>query len=331
MPGNLFKNVYFYMSKTLPVEQSKQLSKVLQLNGATSTELDDGQLTHYITCSIPGQDTLEAITETSRAQLVTPQWVERSLVLSAVQEPAFYSPDPAMLFSGVVATSADLSQSDNEVLCAGISSLGGQWRTAFTKDVTHLFAMNEGSAKYATAMHFREVTGVRVVVPHWFDDVVRLGMRNLPTEEYEFPDPKVFTSYGAEAIKRLTGAEEGEEAKDAKRNKPLSPHKKALYDTALASGLDLPPQRPASNSVWDGTTILLSSSLELSPGQLEAHYADVQRAGGTIIEAGSPEEEAEKVEAADIYVTKYRSGPAYVKVRFFDFCASLTADRTTGV
>lgn len=205
MPGKLFDDVFFFMSRTLAVDQSKQLSKVLSMNGGLSVPLSDDRLTHYITNSYPEEDSLEAPPEDSNVHVVTTKWVERSLVLSTIQDPAFYSPDPAMLFSGIIATSTDLSQSDNEVLCAGISSLGGQWRTAYTKDVTHLFALGEGSAKYATAMHFRGSTGVHILVPHWFDDVVRLGMRNLPTEEYEWPNPKVFVNAGVEAIRKLTG------------------------------------------------------------------------------------------------------------------------------
>jgi len=79
----------------------------------------------------------------------------------------YYSPDPTMIFSGVVACATDvselclitlssidvdykLSQWDLEVLAAGITSLGGQWRTALTRDVTHLFALHEQSDKVLT-------------------------------------------------------------------------------------------------------------------------------------------------------------------------------------
>ncbi|KAJ3548369.1 hypothetical protein NM688_g5307 [Phlebia brevispora] len=312
MPSNVFNNIFFYMSKTLPGEQSKTLSKVLCLNGAVSVELDDERLTHFITNSIPGEDSLEILPESSQAALVTSYWAERSLVLSALQDPAFYSPDPTMLFSGIVATSTNLSQTDNEVLCAGITSLGGQWRTAFTKDVTHMFAMSDDSAKYATAMHFRQMTGVLILVPHWFDDVVRLGMRNLPTEEYEWPEPKVFSNAGVDAIKKLKG-EEGEDQKELKKFKPLTPHKKALYDTALVANSDLPAYRPASSNVWDGMKILLSFSLGLSESQYEAHVADIERSGGVVVRRETPEEEVERVAEADALVTKYRSGPAYAK------------------
>jgi hypothetical protein len=29
-----------------------------------------------------------------------------------------------------------------------------------------------------------------IVLPHWFDDVVNLGVRGLPTVKHEWPEPK---------------------------------------------------------------------------------------------------------------------------------------------
>ena len=66
---------------------------------------------------------------------------------------------------------------------------------ALARDVTHLFALAPGSAKYETAMHYgdyREKSGIRALVPYWFDDTVRLGIWDLPTRNYEWPGPRVF-------------------------------------------------------------------------------------------------------------------------------------------
>lgn len=76
----------------------------------------------------------------------------------------YYSTDPTMIFSGIIAYATDVSELsfilphginiyyklsswDLEVLSAGITSLGGQWQTALTRDVTHLFALHEQSDK----------------------------------------------------------------------------------------------------------------------------------------------------------------------------------------
>jgi hypothetical protein len=49
-------------------------------------------------------------------------------------------------------------------------------RTGLTRDVTHLFALGPGSDKYETAMHFQADTCMKVVLPHWFDNSVKLGV-----------------------------------------------------------------------------------------------------------------------------------------------------------
>ena len=101
----------------------------------------------------------------------------------------------------------DLSPSpDLEVLSAGITALGGQWRTGSTKDITHLFAISPDSQKYATAMHFREETGVNIILPHWFDDAVRLGMGGLSTDVYEWPDPEMLRNPLGVGGQELSGA-----------------------------------------------------------------------------------------------------------------------------
>lgn len=123
-----------------------------------------------------------------------------------LQPTSIYSPDPAMLFSGVVATSTGISATDVEVLAAGITALGGQWRTALTRDITHVFAVpgvgvasdddacvsEPNTSKYHMAKHAQvQELSMKILLPHWFDDAVRLGSGSLPTEEYEWPEPKI--------------------------------------------------------------------------------------------------------------------------------------------
>jgi hypothetical protein len=62
---------------------------------------------------------------------------------------------------------------DLEVLSAAITTLGGQWRTRLTCDITHLFAVGPSSDKYETAMHFQADT--QTFLPHCFGDSVKLG------------------------------------------------------------------------------------------------------------------------------------------------------------
>lgn len=323
MSSKIFAGVRFSISMSVSLERKTQLTTILEAEGAIPVQTTDSSLTHIITTTLPPlNDNLESIHPDSDAYLVTPAWVERSYILSARQPPELYSPDPAHLFSGVVATATDLSQPDLELLSAAITSLGGQWRSALTKDVTHLFALAPGSAKYTTAMHHREETGMCILTPHWFDDVIRIGDRSLPTTEYEWPDPIIFKNrLDTQRGDRVEAPETGDGT--TRKAFKLSAEKKALYDTVLSRDSDLPPIRAPPRNVWNGLRILLSPSLQLTPGQREAHEADITREGGVVVQLDLEgrksakeiaDQETAKVDETDVYVTRYRAGPAYVKV-----------------
>ncbi|KAI9067528.1 hypothetical protein FKP32DRAFT_1588518 [Trametes sanguinea] len=311
MSQTVFEGVYYYISETLPHEQREQLKEVLDTRGAQPvTSTSDPHLTHFITSSIPIEDFVESLPEDTTANVVTPRWVERSAILASLQDAEYYSADPAHLFSGVTAAATDLSQADCELMSAAITALGGQWRSALTRDVTHLFALAPGSAKYQTAMHFKEQTGVCVLVPHWFDDTVRLGIRELPTSNYEWPAPRV-----------LQQRPEGRTPQEDVEYEP-PPERMVLYSTASLSNEEQSKTRPAARNVWKGKRILLGLSLDLSRNQRVALSADIRRQGGEVVElllpmAGDPaaraREELEKLDEADIFVTRYRAGPAYAK------------------
>ncbi|KAI0369629.1 hypothetical protein BV20DRAFT_967587 [Pilatotrama ljubarskyi] len=311
MSQSVFDGVHYFISDTLPPSRRDQLSEVLDARGASPVpSLSDPKLTHFITSTIPLEDFVESLPEGSAAHVVTPRWVERSAVLASVQDPEYYSADPAHLFSGITATATDLSEGDCELMSAAITALGGQWRSALTRDVTHLFALAPGSAKYDTAMHFKEQTGVCVLVPHWFEDTVRLGIRDLPTRDYEWPEPRVFQ-------RRPEGRTPQE---DATYEPP--PERTMLYDTASLSIDEQRKVEPAARNVWKGKRILLGLSLELTDSQRKALGADIKRQGGQVVSLPLPKSastaessriELQKLEEADVFVTRYRSGAAYAK------------------
>lgn len=219
-----------------------------------------------------------------------------------------------MIFSGVVACASDLPSTDLEVLSAGITALGGQWRTGLTRDTTHLFALSPDSAKYATAMHYREETGIRVVLPHWFDDAIRLGLGNLPTKSYEWPDPELLK--GAD---RLFSENENIKAKGKAALVELERNniKRNMYATAViftpSLGRSSPPAEsdislvlrvpgqnnvpldssPQQTQVWKGRKFVLSRTLELYQGRREAVQAGIERAGGVILRFEGDEDEPE--------------------------------------
>lgn len=312
----IFRDVYYCISPSFSSQQKKDLTTLLNTAGGTPLPASASELTHFITTTLPSHQPIDVLPKSSTAHLVTPKWVERS-ALVGLQDPAYFSPDPSMIFSGVSATATDLSQADIEVLSAGITALGGQWRTGLTKEVTHLFALTTGSLKYETAMHYKEEVGITILVPHWFDDSVRLGIRGLSTAEYEWPEPRVFkVGWGAlQAAGGVGGMEGGGIKKEEKKDEDFTEEKRALYDTVLLSpgSTALLSDAPPGN-VWNGHKILLSSCLGLTRSQRKAHEADIKREGGVVVEWATKVDELEVVDKADILVTRYRSGPVYVKV-----------------
>lgn len=197
---------------------------------------------------------------------------------------------------------------DVEVLTGAICALGGQWRAGLIRDVTHLFALDSTSDKYQTALHYQKDTRVKIVLPHWFDDVVRLGDANLPTTPYEWPDPKILQP-GASLVQ------------DNKRARRPTETQASLYKSAMFGGssdLSVPPilgpsAEPAN--IWNGKRILLSRTLESSPGRMTAITAGIERCGGIVLDSPqSAQDEASKIDEADVLITRYRSGAAYIKV-----------------
>jgi twin BRCT domain len=230
-----------------------------------------------------------------------------------------------MLFSGVVACATDvrlplffvscasliftsqLVPSDTEVLTAGITALGGQWRAGLTRDVTHLFAVQPGSEKYRTALQHQKETQVKVLVPHWFDDSVRLGIRGLSTPAYEWPEPPILT-FG----KPSPETSEMGHGLLRPQNK-LSKDKKALYKAALITAeQEARLGNAESRDIWGRRRILLSPDLELSDGRRQAIEAGIVRSGGVVVDYNAKRVQAEY--NFDILIARYRWGTLYVQV-----------------
>lgn len=203
--------------------------------------------------------------------------------------------------------------------------------------------MSPDSQKYATAMHFREETGVKVILPHWFDDVVRLGMGGLSTEVYEWPDPELLRN--PLGVNGSGGGVSGGQESGVKRNM----YALAALFTAPMHDSSSPPLKDLEMAVanrmevdiWQGKKILLGRTLQLFEGRREAVQIGIERAGGVVVRYDGDEEvdegfagghdelskrekerrksEAEKVLESDVLVTRWRDGPAYIAVRLFFF------------
>ncbi|KAF7970484.1 hypothetical protein HWV62_23847 [Athelia sp. TMB] len=283
----------------------------------------------------------ETLSSDAHARLASLLSVNGALVAS-VGEATHVITDSAVFegWEGVTGHVVTLASADTDTLSAGIIALGGQFRTGLTRDVTHLFALSSSSPKYETAMHYQKDTGMKVVLPHWFDDVVKLGVRalasqqgaGLDTKPYEWPEPAI-----------LRGPlDQVPPSTPSGSKSAVSAEKRALFKSVVTDGskADTP-----ARDVWGGRRILLSTTLGLSEGRREAVEAGVRRAGGVVVripstpahfysasssrtkangtdnqgqgdgEEALKESEAEEdaIEGTDIFITRWRGGRAYRK------------------
>ncbi|VDB95817.1 unnamed protein product [Peniophora sp. CBMAI 1063] len=300
-PNLLQGHRFFVTFCYLPDEQIK-LRSLLELNGGTVVEtVQDADYIVTDTWEFEDKDDMP-----ENSALVTRKWVEKSLVQGKLLELKEYSPDPSKLFSGVVGCATE--SSDVEILSTVIEYLGGSWRSGYTRDVTHLFAIRAGSDKYQTAMHFQKETGVKVVVPHWFDDSIHFGCRDLDTTAYEWPNPEVLS--GGPAVNRIKPIRRP----DLKALHDLPGEKLDLYENVMAAGEPSHQNLPRSlvNDVWDGRKILLSPDLELSPAGLKVVKESIERCGGEIIGYGD-DFDAVTLDQFDVLVARHRWGHMYLQ------------------
>jgi len=166
--------------------------------------------------------------------------------------------------------------------------------------------MDTTSDKYLTAAHYQKETRVKILVPHWFDDVVRLGVSTIPTLQYEWPDPKV--------LQLSPPSPKGKRTHKPPEEK-VSLYKSVVLGTSENGEIPGNLGKAAERiDIWKGKRILLSVSLGLSPGRREAVVAGVKRFGGVVIDVKNASDEAKKVENVDVLITKFRAGAAYFKV-----------------
>ncbi|KAJ4483255.1 hypothetical protein J3R30DRAFT_3698036 [Lentinula aciculospora] len=304
--AQLFTNLIIYLPSSFSPVRLQQLTHLIETHGGSVTRSPEGA-THVVTNSHRFEG-WQGFQGEYPKPICTEKWVERSAILGKLQPTSNYSADPSQLFSGVVGCAADLSPADVEVLSAGISSFGGQWRSGLIKDVTHLFTLGSDTEKYQNAMDYKKDMPITILLPHWFDDVLRLGMGNLDVTPYEWPDPLVLQPHAP-----------SDNLNDRKKKShKFEPNKEVLFSTASWNAEAATTKIISLTQVFGRRRVLLGTSLELGErrGAIESF---VERADGIIIpldnidDDGDMHEEAEKVMDCDIYVTRFRSGTAYYR------------------
>ena len=139
----------------------------------TNTRLDVIGVTHIISATADFPD--YNMTNDCMIPTVKPLWIDHSLAKNKLQNPRQYSPDPRFFLSDVVACCADLPEGDADAIAGGILAMGGMFTTKLTNQVTHIVALSMDSTECDTAV--RRQMKIKIVLPHWFDDCLKLGRK----------------------------------------------------------------------------------------------------------------------------------------------------------
>lgn len=206
-----------------------------------------------------------------------------------------------MIFGTKALSVLQIPSNDVEVLSAGITAHGGLWRTTLTVDVTHLFACSATSKSYTIALAQQNATHIKIVLPHWFDECVRLNRGSVDVTKFEWPDPPYLSP-----------------SEDAKRWTKTDPLKKTLFRTINAdTDAEFDPTTLPSKKIWKQRRFLLSRTLNFTAHRRAAFEASIKNADGIVLAegpVGDEEEEMDQVEECDYFLTRYRSGKAYFQV-----------------
>ena len=214
---------------------------------------------------------------------VKPLWIQHSLARSKIANPRQYCPDPRYFMADVVACCADLPEGDADAIAGGIIAMGGLFTSKLTSQVTHIVALSMESEQVETAVKKR--LRVKVVLPHWFDDCLRLG-RKIDEQPYELPDPEILrTSHSKLPIGNSKGAVSG-----------------ALHPDPAASPPPTPSHTRKEQRIFKNKKVMLGTDLGIGQ-HLRGTVEDLIKAGGGRIVL--------KVANCDIYICKYRQGLDY--------------------
>ncbi|KAL8984555.1 MAG: hypothetical protein Q9205_001508 [Flavoplaca limonia] len=191
----LFSQVHFAIvqSQSLASSDAEALTRLLLDNGAKEHTVagPNGrialtEITHIISATsdfVEYDDATDAL-----KSVVRPEWVSASVAKGRLANPRSYSPDPRLFFSGLVLCCADIPEGDKDAIMGGVLATGGLYSSSVTKMVTHIVALSMDHEKCQTVV--KKGLKCKVVLPHWFDDCLRIGKR-LDENPYTLPNPGV--------------------------------------------------------------------------------------------------------------------------------------------
>ncbi|KAL4787243.1 BRCT domain-containing protein [Aspergillus varians] len=275
-------------SKDLSPDTAHQLASTLEENGGEAViyespaEFPDlTEFSHIMSTTIDFPE-FDAANE-ALIPVIKPQWMQASLSKRKLANPRQYSPDPRLFLNDVVVTCGDIPEGDKDAIIGGVLAKGGLYNPRVTQMCTHLVDLTPDSDK-AQLVKNRKLA-VKIVLPHWFDDCLKLG-RRIDERPYMLPDPEILRS-GPNAPIRST---ENRDIIGASTPEP------ATLPTPITS-----PVKPKLN-VFHGKVIVLSSDLGIGPHLQKTISALVKDGGGEV---------TSEVSKATTLICRYREGVAY--------------------
>lgn len=211
-------------------------------------------------------------------------WIAASLTKNKLVGLRPYSPDPKLFFSSITVHCADIPDNDKDVIVGAVMALGGQESKVLGKTTTHLVAlsMDHEACKMAVAKRLR----VKIVLPHWFDDCLKLG-RRIDERPYTLPNPEILRSGPTD---------------------PLAvPSTPEMIGATAARPDYLPKPAESPNGrrlhVFDKKKVMLSADLHLNDRLRGVIEGLIKKGGGVI---------TTDVAMCDMFVCQYRDGDDYV-------------------
>lgn len=293
--GPIFEGISFAVipSESLPPHTAAQITEALEINGGkhirlrdTDHQIDDlSSVTHIISDDIHFPQYREAI---ERGVLVVKKsWVGQSIGKRKVSGARQHSPDPSQYFQDVVVTFGELPDGDCDAIIGGVIALGGQYQPVFTKLTTHCVTTDENHPKCQIGRQ-RNPNAI-IVLPHWFDDCLRLG-KKISERPYSFPHPPIMQK---DLLRPANSEAPGVEG----------------ATTAVPTGslMQTPPSSPSQSrknlNAFMSKKVKLSSDLGIHAHLRQTLEELIIHGGGTI---------TKDINQANIYIGQYRDGTDYV-------------------
>ncbi|TID21413.1 hypothetical protein E2P81_ATG04697 [Venturia nashicola] len=219
--------------------------------------------------------------------VVKPSYISHCIEKKKQINPRQFSPDHNMFMSDVVIACGAIPGGDQEAIAGGVIAMGGTYSQAMSKLVTHLIVLTDDDPRSRTVKD--KNLKCKVLMPHWFDDCLRLG-RRIREEPYTFPDPEILYQQ--------------------RNSKPPKPQ---VSDDVKGASSPHPAQMPTPDPSFSGSTrrltvfkdrkIILSDDLAISTSLRRVLDDLITTGGGHVVEG---------LNECDTLVCQYREGEQYV-------------------